>query len=116
MLLKARQASKVLPKTISYRQGDVLVVKIERLPEGANEMECEERVILQAGEVTGHCHAIPTEYARMYTHKGLRYIEVQPGTILRHEEHAHIELPAGYYRVIQQREYVPEAPPRDVID
>ena len=35
MLLKARQASKVLPKTISYRQGDVLVVKIEHLPEGA---------------------------------------------------------------------------------
>jgi hypothetical protein len=25
-------------------------------------------------------------------------------------------LPAGVYKVIQQREYVPEAPPRDVVD
>jgi hypothetical protein len=117
MLLKVKQNNKVLQKTITYRQGDVLVVKVERLPEGANEVEFEDRVILQAGEVTGHCHAISTEYSRMYTAKGQRFIVIAPGGArLNHEEHAAIDLPQGVYRVVQQREYVPEAPPRDVID
>ncbi|MBX9939375.1 MAG: hypothetical protein K2Y32_08990 [Candidatus Obscuribacterales bacterium] len=116
MLLKTRQAVRPVSKLDTYRQGDVLLQKVPALPENAIEKECEERVILQHGEVTGHAHAISTEYAKMYTAKGQRYIEVKPGARLVHEEHGTINLPEGYYRIIQQREYVPEAPPRDVVD
>jgi hypothetical protein len=87
------------------------------MPENANLLKCEGRVILQHGEVTGHCHAISTDFAKMYTAKGQRFLEIyRPGAKLVHEEHGTVQLPEGFYRVIQQREYVPEAPPRDVID
>ena len=99
-----------------YRQGDVLIQQIEKLPAGANQVEWEGRVILAYGEVTGHAHAISTDHAKMYTWEGDRLLEIKPGAKLVHEEHATILLPEGFYTVIQQREYVPEAPPRDVLD
>ncbi|HEY9757179.1 MAG TPA: hypothetical protein V6C97_18575 [Oculatellaceae cyanobacterium] len=104
------------PKRKIYRQGDVLIQQIDKLPPGANLVEWEDRVILAYGEVTGHAHAISTAYAKMYTWEGDRLLEVKPDAPLVHEEHATIVLPAGFYKVIQQREYVPEAPPRDVLD
>jgi hypothetical protein len=103
-------------KRETYRQGDVLLQRIDGLPENARPVEWENRVILAYGEVTGHAHAISTAYAKMYTWKGDRLLEVQPGAKLVHEEHATIALPEGVYKVIQQREYVPEAAPRDVAD
>jgi hypothetical protein len=117
MLLKTRRATSAGVQLETYRQGDVLVQKVDKMPENANPVKWEGRVILQHGEVTGHCHAISTDYARMYTAKGQRYLEIyKPGAKLNHEEHGTIALPEGFYRVIQQREYVPEAPPRDVVD
>jgi len=116
MLLKSRQAVRPAVKLDTYRQGDVLLQKVLSIPDNALEQECDKRVILQYGEVTGHAHAISTDFAQMFTARGQRYIAVRPGAQLVHEEHATIALPAGYYRVIQQREYVPEAPPRDVVD
>jgi hypothetical protein len=104
------------PKRKIYRQGDVLIQQIEKLPQGCNLVEWEGRVILAYGEVTGHAHAISTDYAKMYTWEGDRLLEIKPGAKLVHEEHATIMLPEGFYKVIQQREYVPEAPPRDVLD
>jgi hypothetical protein len=104
------------PKRKIYRQGDVLIQQIEKLPQGCNLVEWEDRVILAYGEVTGHAHAISTNYAKMYTWEGDRLLEIKPGAKLVHEEHGTIMLPEGFYKVIQQREYVPEAPPRDVLD
>ena len=105
-----------LTKRAIYRQGDVLIQKIDALPVEAREVEWEDRVILAYGEVTGHAHAISTDYAKMYSWQGDRLLEIKAGAKLVHEEHATIALPEGFYKVIQQREYVPEAPPRDVID
>ncbi len=103
-------------KRDTYRQGDVLLLRIDRLPENAYPVEREDRIVLAYGEVTGHAHALSTQYATMYMWKGDRLLDCRPGAKLEHEEHATIVLPAGVYKVIQQREYVPEAPPRDVVD
>jgi hypothetical protein len=100
----------------TYRQGDVLLKRIDKLPEDAHVLEWDKRIVLAYGEVTGHAHAISTDYAKMYMWKGDRLLEVKTGAKLVHEEHATIALPEGVYQVIQQREYVPEAPPRDVLD
>jgi hypothetical protein len=117
MLLKVSRVDRPTLKMQTYRQGDVLLKKMERLPEDAYVVEFEERVILQLGEVTGHAHAISKLDATMYTARGDRFLEINPGGAdLVHEEHGTIHLPAGFYQVVQQREYVPEAPPRDVID
>jgi hypothetical protein len=99
-----------------YRQGDVLLQRIDRLPENAQPVEWKNRVVFAYGEVTGHAHAISTRYAQMYAWENDRLLEIKPGAELVHEEHATIKLPEGYYKVIQQREYVPEAAPRDVAD
>lgn len=100
-----------------YRQGDVgLMLVSEPIPKQAELVEPDNgRVILAYGEVTGHAHAILTDYAKMYRWEDqadgtVRLLEVgETGAELRHEEHDTIVLPAGTYRVIQQREYHPEA-------
>lgn len=98
-----------------WRQGDVMIVATnEGIPDTAIEVPREDgRVVLAHGEATGHAHAFGERHVAMFragddgasTAAYLR-IEGLPAT-LRHEEHAPIEVPAGTYRVIRQREYTP---------
>jgi hypothetical protein len=103
-------------QTNVYRQGDVLLLQIQKLPDNLAPVAWEGRVVLAYGEVTGHAHAISTQHASMFTGQGERYLEIKPGALLVHEEHATISLPEGFYKVVQQREYVPQSAPRDVVD
>jgi hypothetical protein len=41
--------------------------------------------------------------------QGALFLEVMRPTQIIHQQHHPIELPAGCYRVIRQREYTPEA-------
>lgn len=103
-------------QTSIYRQGDVLLVKVDGLPENVAPVSCDGRIVLAFGEVTGHAHALSNAHASLYTRQGERYLEAKPGAQLVHEEHATINLPEGFYKVVQQREYVPQSAPRDVAD
>jgi hypothetical protein len=99
-----------------YRQGDVLIVPVatEGLPSGLVPAPRDQggRLILARGEATGHAHVatgegltllhLPDDLDSMFLH-------VRVYGRVSHEEHAAIPLPAGYYRVIRQREYVPGA-------
>ena len=89
-----------------YRQGDVLVTRIDKLPRGLQKAPT---CVLALGEVTGHMHQIK-EGAFMYVdEKGDKYVEVFDETAdLVHEEHGTITLDRGVYKVTQQREYTPE--------
>jgi hypothetical protein len=91
-----------------YRQGDVLLVKVDGLPlEAVPEVLTEDRIVLAYGEVTGHAHALSTTYAEAYGHDADRYVVAKEGATLRHEEHNPIVLEPGVYRVVRQREYSP---------
>ena len=93
-----------------YRQGDVLLVRCGALPfEAVPEIDPveTERIVLAYGEVTGHAHALSTQYAAAYTHEQDRYIVAKEGATLVHEEHSEIVLEPGCYRVVRQREYSP---------
>jgi hypothetical protein len=93
-----------------YRQGDVLLVAADCLPEGAEEIEPGERIVLAYGEVTGHAHAVATLNALMYAVGETRYLQVsEEGAELVHEEHATIALQPGVYRIVHQREYIPDS-------
>lgn len=94
-----------------YRQGDVLITACEEIPAGAAEIEREGgRIVLAHGEATGHAHAIREPDARLLTQDGRVFLDLSAGpAVVVHEEHAPIELPAGSYRVIRQREYQPDA-------
>ncbi len=92
-----------------YRQGDVLLLKVEELPkEAVAEQPPEEhRIVLAYGEVTGHAHAVSTAHASMYRVNDTNYLVAEPGATLVHEEHSAIVLEPGVYRVVRQREYSP---------
>ena len=99
-----------------YRQGDVLIVPVDEgdLPAGLAPAPRDRggRLILAHGEATGHAHVatgegltllcLPDDLSTMFLH-------VRGYGRVSHEEHGPIPLPAGYYRVVRQREYVPGA-------
>ncbi len=111
------------------RQGDVMLVRIDKLPDGLIETQRDKfgRIVLAHGEKSGHGHAIRdlcVTSLRMATtgedpsgiSGGVDYIEVGgSGATLNHEyvsgqmaEHHPITLTPGAYKVVLQREYQPE--------
>jgi len=93
-----------------YRHGDVLLIKVDKLPKNIKFVEKTNNVILE-GEVTGHAHknkanirwAINGEDVE---EKGIiGYAVVDGKTDLVHEEHNTITLPTGIYQIRRQREY-----------
>lgn len=92
-----------------YRQGDVLIIPTDEQPT-TKEIEKENgRTVLAHGEATGHAHAIKSKYARLFAiAAGVHLLELKRQAVLRHEEHAPVNLPAGNYLVRRQREYTPE--------
>lgn len=99
--------------SIHYRQGDVLIRKVDRIPSNSTEVRNHGRIVLAFGEVTGHAHAVTAceaqEFTFVDTKKAThRFLEVfDRGATVTHEEHAPIPLPAGLYEIIRQREYTP---------
>lgn len=112
------------------RQGDVVLVKVDQLPEGLipTKRDRADRIVLAHGEKSGHGHAIRDKHVsgfRLSTTMddpsgvsgGVDYILVGgsgPAT-LNHEyesgtmaEHHPIGLPPGAYRIALQREYTPQ--------
>ena len=45
---------------LSYRQGDVILIEVDAIPENARELKRDhlDRIVLAYGEVTGHAHAL----------------------------------------------------------
>jgi hypothetical protein len=96
---------------LHLRQGDVLLIEVKGLPNGAKPLPRNGRIVLAYGEVTGHAHAIADEFANLMEAEGKRYLRIDSGervATLVHEEHATVEIPPGIYEVRQQREYSPE--------
>jgi hypothetical protein len=91
-----------------YRQGDVLIRRIDGLPK-QKAVKRESGAILE-GEATGHVHRIAelTQAEVLEIGDGV-YLRVgETGVRIVHEEHADVVLPAGNYEVVRQREYSPE--------
>ena len=95
---------------MQYRQGDVFLQKIEKLPDGKQEKVPAEngKLVLAHGEATGHHHAVDAHKAVLMLIGTAMYLRCLKQTVLRHEEHGPVVLPAGDYLVRRQREYSPE--------
>jgi hypothetical protein len=97
-----------------YRQGDVLVVPIaeSELPTDVIPAPRDRsgRLVLAYGEATGHAHVASGEGLRLLCRpedQQALFLHVRSQGRVTHEEHGAIGLPAGYYRVVRQREYLP---------
>ena len=108
-----------------YRHGDILLIKIDRLPKNIKFKTKKDKVILK-GEVTGHAHtlrgnakilekaeriinpsptgSLPVRNLPMRS-QVIGYAVVKEPTELIHEEHNTITLPVGTYEIKRQREY-----------
>jgi hypothetical protein len=109
-----------------YRQGDVLIMRVEEVPPGTWVDAPREggRIVLAHGEVTGHAHAIESKSATLRKRPGSAVnrgraesqaralvedalLIAKAPVVLRHEEHSPVHLPPGNYVVRIQREYAP---------
>ena len=95
---------------LKMRQGDVALVRINAIPEGAKKVKRNGAIVLAEGEVTGHAHTIAEPSVEIYERDGAMYLNVHDGgAALEHQEHATIAVEPGTYRVQKQCEYAPEA-------
>jgi hypothetical protein len=103
-----------------YRQGDVMLVKIDEIPKDANKLN-DKQIVLAYGEITGHAHVMLAEKEQdiiAYKNGEELYLSVFANAILKHGElkkiqttigdHDSIKIQPGNYQVIRQREYTPE--------
>lgn len=92
------------------RQGDILLLPVEKVPKGLKEIPRENgRIVLAEGETTGHLHMIEAPEA-LFLAEDLesienRFLEIEAEVALDHPEHDTIVLEPGAYKVIRQREY-----------
>jgi hypothetical protein len=95
-----------------YRQGDVLLIRVEELPPKKKRRKMKTDIIVR-GEATGHAHRIfnGTLYQNWSrTQRPRRFIKANKGAKLIHDEHGEIDLEEGIYQIVRQREYDPSNP------
>jgi hypothetical protein len=95
-------------KVQMYRQGDVLFKSVAIIPEGGKKRISGH--ILE-GEVTGHIHRVAELEAAQVLECGdglFLNVTAEGGVSIVHEDHKTLELPAGNYEIVRQREYSPE--------
>jgi len=96
------------------RQGDLLFIKIDTVPEYQQEQITNDNVIL-FGEVTGHAHRLEKGIVIKKWRDEIYLILTEPSRVV-HEEHAPIDLDTGTYSVIRQREYISPDEERTIYD
>ncbi|SMF27698.1 hypothetical protein SAMN06265365_11049 [Tistlia consotensis] len=109
------------PVSRSLRQGDVLLLPCDELPQGVRQEPPENgRIVLARGETSGHAHAMAGDRVCYFRDdgSGQAFVRVDGDApvALTHEEHAALPVLPGTYRVVQQREYLPRSVPRSVVD
>jgi hypothetical protein len=96
-------------------QGDVLIQRIESIPNTAIQAQPENGVHVVAHSETGHSHVIDSgnvDYFHAANDSFVSYLRVKQPTDLRHlrsfDTHAPIHIQPGDYQINRQREYTPE--------
>lgn len=96
-------------------QGDIVIVKIEKLPDGVVPMPSVDGRVVVAHSETGHNHVMLAERTKAYTLPGSImdiFLAVEQGDVLEHlrphDTHESIAFEPGIYHVRRQREYTPE--------
>ena len=83
------------------RQGDLLIVKIDALPEGATDRKSR---VLAEGERTGHSHTM--DRGTTWSQGSKLYLRLEGGPAkLEHPEHGSVTVPEGTYEIHRQREF-----------
>jgi uncharacterized protein (UPF0548 family) len=93
-----------------YRQGDLLIKRLEYFPNiriVKSWIEGNETILLH-GEVTGHSHKLVGDFDLYRDGSNNVFFEVKHDSKVVHDEHGTINLEVGKYALIRQREYAPK--------
>jgi len=101
--------------------GDVIIERIEEVPEDFGRGQVEAKSALAYGEATGHIHQLQGTPGRDFDLRvldsGERYLKIFKPTFLKHQEHSPMLLKEGNYKIGIQKEYDPfEKLTRSVVD
>lgn len=97
-------------------QGDFFITRIDRLPDGLEEVSPEHGEHVIAHSETGHHHVMGALHVRMFrdpSNAFVSYLDVETPSPITHKR-AHdthepiIPKTGGVYRINRQREYTPE--------
>lgn len=88
------------------RQGDVLLVPVHRIPEGAK-LE-KKRKTVAYGEVTGHHHDLVGTEVEIYALEDQLFAKVGQDVQITHQEHSALAVDEGLYEIRIQQEYTPQ--------
>lgn len=94
-------------------QGDLLIRRIDKLPEGVKEERPKDEKYIVAHSETGHHHTVNSQFVKYYiASQLLAYMEVEEPTVLEHhrswDKHEALQIPTGVFEIRRQREYTPE--------
>ena len=92
-----------------WRQGDIYFVKIEEEIDSAMTTPVKNGIIAK-GETTGHAHRVLASSMAQgallsLVGRSMFLRSPEAGATIVHDEHGPIELPAGSYAVVPQREF-----------
>lgn len=96
-------------------QGDLLITRIDKLPDGLMPVKPENGQFVVAHSETGHNHVIADESVVAFAPANdnfTLYLVVDKPAKLEHlrsfDRHAPLSVPPGTYRINRQREYTPQ--------
>lgn len=97
-------------------QGDVILRKIDKLPDGVVEMSSRDGEYVVAHSETGHHHVITADKVRAFRPKKpdiyQMFLQIDEPTDLVHERsfdtHEALRIQPGTYEVRRQRQYTPK--------
>lgn len=96
-------------------QGDILIQRIDKLPDGVVPVAPENGKVIVTHSETGHHHVMTMERTKAYRRPDSImdiFLAVEQDDVLEHmrpnDTHESILFKPNFYRIRRQREYVPE--------
>ena len=87
------------------QQGDVILRKIETMPEGKQERVTLKRCVLAEGEHTGHAHVVEDDEAELIRIGERMLLKLGKSATVTHQEHKPVELGPGIWEVGRVQEF-----------
>jgi len=88
------------------QQGDVLLRAVKSMPKGKKVERKARGYVLAEGEVTGHAHVIEDDIDLILDEaSGKMFMTNAEEVTIKHEEHHHVNVPAGTWEIGIVKEY-----------
>lgn len=89
---------------LTYQQGDLLMRRIEKLPDGPRKVINKGKCVLAHGE-SGHSHVVEDDDAELVQIGEMMLLTITNPNPVKHEEHHHRTIAPGIWEIGRVREY-----------